>query len=335
MEGLTDFIWDGKSTIEDFTYNSKKFTFKYILKKSSYEYPNVFIIFWLDKIRPYVNLSDCTYITIRIKEATKQDITLFIKTYEEGASKLGHRYAETLRHNSRILSLSPTLYEYRININEFATPEWWYEEKVKKSRNEIGRETYKKVVSFDMHFIHNSNTPLKEELNSLVVEEIAFHKPLKLSSIILAGILISYYCIFLLFFLSGRKKRKKFLPEYNQLSIVNYRDRELERIREYIKEHYNDPQISTIKLQEEIGISSTRVYSLIKEKYNLSFKQLINKIRIEEAKRLLRESDLRIIEISYEIGFNDSTYFCKLFKQIEGISPSGYREKVKQGKSDG
>ena len=46
-----------------------------------------------------------------------------------------------------------------------------------------------------------------------------------------------------------------------------------------------------------------------------------------KAKQLLRFSDKRMDEISSELGFDDANYFSRLFKKVEGMSPSEYRKK--------
>ncbi|TBL69945.1 helix-turn-helix transcriptional regulator [Paenibacillus thalictri] len=52
----------------------------------------------------------------------------------------------------------------------------------------------------------------------------------------------------------------------------------------------------------------------------------IHQLRVQRAKHLLEESKLPIQEIAREIGIDDAFYFSKIFKQIEGVPPSKYRE---------
>ena len=52
----------------------------------------------------------------------------------------------------------------------------------------------------------------------------------------------------------------------------------------------------------------------------------INKVRIERAKVLLRNTDLKSSEICSMVGVLDSKYFSKLFKKMEGLTPSEYRD---------
>ncbi|MBN2440174.1 MAG: helix-turn-helix transcriptional regulator [Spirochaetales bacterium] len=300
----------------------------YTLKPHSRKYPHVFIIIRFDHKKPSFDLSQYKYITLRIAEAHSQKITLFIKTFEQGISKFSHQSAATLRHDEKVFSLSPSLDEYKINLREFVTPQWWYNN-FHTSEKQIGQELFNKAVSFDLHFIHPEENTVKDESKTLTIEEISFHKPVSLVSFILAGVFILYYCLGIPWFKINRKKRNKkmLLPYVKHLDYINYRDKELSRIKEYIDKHFDDPDISTKKLQRKMGIPSVKIFNLIKDEYKCSFKQLINTIRVQKAKSLIKDSDLRIIEISYKIGFNDSTYFNKIFKQIAGITPTELRDK--------
>ena len=115
------------------------------------------------------------------------------------------------------------------------------------------------------------------------------------------------------------------IPKQKPVVTTSYKERDLLRIIDYIESHYYDPHISTRMIYQKLGIPPSRVFNLLKEKYQLSFKQLINKMRIEEAKRLLKETDLRIIDIAFDLGFNNISYFNNLFKMFESKTPSNYR----------
>ena len=53
-------------------------------------------------------------------------------------------------------------------------------------------------------------------------------------------------------------------------------------------------------------------------------------LRIEHAKRLLRDPNYKILQIAQESGFHDTRYFAKIFKKNVGITPSEYRNIVLQ-----
>jgi YesN/AraC family two-component response regulator len=118
------------------------------------------------------------------------------------------------------------------------------------------------------------------------------------------------------------------MPKQKPVEITSYREQDLTRVREFIESHYSNPEISTRMLYKSLGIPPEKVFTLVLNEYGLTFKQLINKMRIEEAKRLLQESDLRITDIAMNVGFNELTYFNRLFKKYEKMTPSGFRDKA-------
>ena len=59
-----------------------------------------------------------------------------------------------------------------------------------------------------------------------------------------------------------------------------------------------------------------------------SFSEILNSIRIEKAKELLKDPSLRIGDVAEEVGFLDMAHFSRVFKKIEGISANEYRNKI-------
>lgn len=67
---------------------------------------------------------------------------------------------------------------------------------------------------------------------------------------------------------------------------------------------------------------------LFRSETGMSFKEYINNARVERAKILLRETDDKIIDISSAVGYNNVTYFNRVFKKYFSVSPDGYRRRI-------
>ena len=65
------------------------------------------------------------------------------------------------------------------------------------------------------------------------------------------------------------------------------------------------------------------------QKYGISPKEYLVEKRMAHAKKLLRETDVSVKEISISVGYLDPLYFSRLFKKKEGVSPLSYRKKRK------
>jgi two-component system response regulator YesN len=86
---------------------------------------------------------------------------------------------------------------------------------------------------------------------------------------------------------------------------------------------------------ERFGISREYVCRIVKSSMGLSVVAFLHRMRIEEAKRLLRESKDCIYQIADQVGFKSPCYFSKVFKELEGRSPKEYRRLHLLGDRDG
>lgn len=94
----------------------------------------------------------------------------------------------------------------------------------------------------------------------------------------------------------------------------------------YIRKNYQDTQLSLKFLSEELGMSSSYLSRLFKERYGESISDQITRIRCEQAKADLKNTELSIREVAENNGFISADAFIKVFKKVEGVTPGGYRK---------
>jgi two-component system, response regulator YesN len=102
----------------------------------------------------------------------------------------------------------------------------------------------------------------------------------------------------------------------------------VEKAKQYLENHYGDPNLNLALVAENVYVSSCYLSHLFKEVTGNAVIEYLNKIRIRAAKKLLKESQLKIYEIAEQIGFNDYHYFGIVFKKATGLAPLEYRDKV-------
>ena len=110
----------------------------------------------------------------------------------------------------------------------------------------------------------------------------------------------------------------------NYVSKLNITD-----VIDYIEKHFNEDIYLDI-LAERFDTNSKYLSRRIKQYIHIGFKDYLLKLRIDHAKKLLVETDMKIIEIASECGIENRSTFIKAFKKSEGITPSEYRHNYKK-----
>lgn len=96
---------------------------------------------------------------------------------------------------------------------------------------------------------------------------------------------------------------------------------------EYIEAHFRE-KLRLSDVADQIYVSQWHLSKLLNRYLGQSFSELLNHVRIEEAKKLLADPSLRIGDISEQVGFLDLAHFSRVFKKQEGISANAYRNKI-------
>ena len=95
---------------------------------------------------------------------------------------------------------------------------------------------------------------------------------------------------------------------------------------------YKQSNISLGILAQRLGTTRHNVSQVINEHFELNFFHLVNKYRIAEAKEILKndsERNLNIIDVAYDVGFNNKVTFNKAFKAETNMTPSSYLQSIK------
>ena len=80
------------------------------------------------------------------------------------------------------------------------------------------------------------------------------------------------------------------------------------------------------KMADIIGYSNSYFSRLFKKTEGVGFSIYLQKVRIEKSKELILNKDKSLYDISEEVGFDNYSYYSKIFKDIEGISPREYKK---------
>ena len=99
---------------------------------------------------------------------------------------------------------------------------------------------------------------------------------------------------------------------------------EISQVKSFLDEHYKE-KLSLESVASHFFIDKHYLARLFKEQYGVTLVTYLQQVRITHAKRMLRFTDKSIEEIGLECGIGELNYFSRVFKKLEGVSPSEFR----------
>lgn len=111
-----------------------------------------------------------------------------------------------------------------------------------------------------------------------------------------------------------RKEKKEDITNYTILRAINY-----------IKEHYRD-NITLEEVARKLDITPEYLSTLFNREVEINFTTFLKRFRLSQAKRLLKGTSLKIYEVAQQVGYSDSKYFMRVFKEEQGVSPKEFRQ---------
>ena len=100
----------------------------------------------------------------------------------------------------------------------------------------------------------------------------------------------------------------------------------VEKAKQYIKENYNNCDVSVEMLCSELHVSPTYFSTIFKRETEKNFVNYLTSVRLEEAVKLLNTTDDKTYVIAEKVGYPEANYFSYVFKKQYGVSPSKYRK---------
>ena len=97
------------------------------------------------------------------------------------------------------------------------------------------------------------------------------------------------------------------------------------KVMRVIGERYKDPRLNLENVAKELPMSSVNLSRILNQQVGVTFRQLLRRARIEEAKRMLASGRYSVKEVASHVGFSDTHYFSRSFKELTGLSASDYR----------
>lgn len=122
----------------------------------------------------------------------------------------------------------------------------------------------------------------------------------------------------------GKLEKERKENQIHQVDIVS-EETEIEKL---IHSQLDNPELSLIKVAEQLGFTPNYVSVLIKKKLGMTFQDYVITQRMNKAKVLLLSTSMKIYEVALAVGMEDVNYFSVRFKQIVGVTPKQFQKGV-------
>lgn len=171
-----------------------------------------------------------------------------------------------------------------------------------------------KIVVFEEgHPVHDTLSKyMQESYDEYISKDVCYKLPIRANIYLMMTSLLRYYC--------GSK---------NELDRMIYHNvMRLRPIITYISNHYKE-KIYIETMSDMITVSPDYFTKMFKDSIGRTPIDYINGLRINRAMQMLATTDTSVNDISDQLGFSNSNYFHKIFKQYMDTSPAAYRKMVK------
>ena len=119
-----------------------------------------------------------------------------------------------------------------------------------------------------------------------------------------------------------------FALEYRDSKMTGKYGDVILKAKKFIEENYADQNTTLTTVAEAVCLSPNHFSAIFSQECKTTFIEYLTNVRMENAKRLMRETDMKGYDIAYECGFSDPHYFSYIFKKNTGLSPREYKLSV-------
>lgn len=288
--------------------------------------------YFIDPVQPYKLLDLTRYSAISFKMlCDPKNVLIFVLfSYDEKVTDVND--AVTRRVSSKAFSCDTHWNNVTIGFDEIFTPHWW----LGRYGYELSDTGYQLNKTMGFAWANSLQSPLNTSSHvkmtdvKLIGRDYRYLYAAAALSLLLWGalliILFRKYTAILIEEIKEKIIQDQPFIAYQKLSIEPQRDKEKLAVLRFIATDYVNPNMSIELVTTTLGVNRTKVNDILKEELGLTFSAYLNKLRLTEAARLLSENkDANVSEIAYAVGYNNVTYFNKLFKMAYQCAPKTFK----------
>lgn len=287
---------------------------------------------FIDAVQPYrlVDLTRYSSVSFKILCDPKNVLLLVLFSFDEKVTDINK--ASTRRVSSTAFSCDSHWSTVTIRFDELDTPYWW----LGRYGFEHSDTGYQLNKTMGFAWVNSLQSPLNTPSHVKLTDvKLLGTDPRYIYAAI--GLALGLWVVFFVWLfrrsvtvltadIREKVKQDQPLMAYKKLSIEPQKDKEKSAVLRFMATEYANPDLSLEMAAASLGVNRTKINDILKEELGLTFSAYLNKLRLTEAARLLSENeDANVSEIAYSVGYNNVSYFNKLFKTEYGCVPKTFK----------
>ena len=299
--------------------------------EESYPYTH-YSMYFIDSIQPQkmVDLTRYSGISFKVICDPKNVLLFVLFSYDEKVTDITKPV--TRRVSSTAFTCDDNWAKVTLSFDHLDTPHWW----LGRNGYDFSDRGYQLNKTMGFAWVNSLQSPIKTmshvKLTDITLEGRDFRFLYIAIAISLANWILFIIWIFrryvkmLTIQLKDKVKQDQPLMAYKKLSIEPQKDKEKSSVLRFMATEYAKPELSLETAATQLGINRTKINDILKEELGLTFTAYLNKLRLTEAARLLSQNeDVNVSEIAYLVGYNNPSYFNKLFKIEYDCTPKMFK----------
>lgn len=278
----------------------------------------------------FIDLSAYSTISFDVRCRPRNVMQVSLQTFDKNFTKLDE--VMTFRIPTAFFSCDETPRQVNIDLRTLEIPEWWLQyNKLELSDNGFDLRAVRHIA-FTVTTQSPMNVTANVAIDKLVLQGRQwrnFYIGVAICILLWLGFLawlLRQYQLALTADIKEKMLKDRPLIAYQQLSIEPHSDREKGAVLKYMATEYANSEMSVDVAVNTLGISRNKINEILKNQLGMTFNVYLNKLRLTEAARLLTENkEANITEIAYSVGYNNVSYFNKLFKAEYGCTPKVFK----------
>ena len=291
-----------------------------------------YTIAFIDAVQPYrmVDLTKYNSLSFKVLCDPKNVLLLVLFSFDDKVTDLNK--ASTRRVSSSAFSCDSHWSTVTLRFDELDTPYWW----LGRYGFEHSDTGYQLNKTMGFAWVNSLQSPLNT-LSHVKLTDVELIGTDPRYIYVAAVVSLALWIVFFIWLFRRyvtvltvdiREKVKQDQPliAYKKLSIEPQKDKEKGSVLRFMATEYANPELSLEMAAASLGVNRTKVNDILKEELGLTFSAYLNKLRLTEAARLLSENEeANVSEIAYSVGYNNVSYFNKLFKTEYGCVPKTFK----------